>query len=341
MSSDNILTHLSSAQQEAVVATEGPILILAGAGSGKTRCITHRIAYLIGERRVHPKNILAVTFTNKAAEEMKKRVAKLLRNNFPSLTSRPLPLICTFHSLCAKILRIDGHHLGLSPNYVIYDESDQLALIREAMKNLEISARNFNPKAVLATISQAKNELISASEYPQYARGYFQKTVAKVFFQYQKLLRDSKALDFDDLLMETVRLFEHEKQVLNKYQNRFQYILVDEYQDTNRAQYVLTRLLTKKWENLCVVGDASQAIYSWRGADYRNLLALEEDFPKLRVFNLEQNYRSTQKILDAAFCVISQNQTHPILKLWTKNPEGEPIGLYQAKNEQDEARFTV
>lgn len=329
----DILTHLNPSQQEAVAHDQGPLLILAGAGSGKTRALTFRVAYLIKEKGIDPKNILLVTFTNKAANEMKARVKKLA-GTVPPLTG-------TFHSFCAKILRHEGKHLGIPSNYLIYDESDQVETIKMAFEKLDLSAESFRPSSVLTTISQAKNELISATEYPQYAQGHFQKTVSRVYLAYQQLLKRFGALDFDDLLFETVRLFQKEKSVLGKYQNRFQHILVDEYQDTNRAQYLLTKLLAKRWRNLCVVGDASQAIYGWRGADYRNLINLKKDFPDLKVVNLEQNYRSTQKILDAAHTIISQNTTHPILKLWTKKKGGDQIRLYEAKSELDEAAFVV
>jgi DNA helicase-2/ATP-dependent DNA helicase PcrA len=338
MSNDHILSHLNSIQQEAVIATEGPVLILAGPGSGKTRCITYRVVYLVKEKKTQPENIVTLTFTNKAANEMKERVVKLLS---PDYSSSKKPFMGTFHSFCARILRHDGKNLGLSPNFLIFDGADQLNVVKQAMKELEISTRDFSPKAIHAIISSAKNELISEREYLQYAQGYFQKTVAKVFPYYQKLLRQNEALDFDDLLTKTVELFKQAPKILSKYQNRFRYILVDEYQDTNHAQYVLTKLLASQWRNLCVVGDASQSIYGFRGADYRNILNLKNDFPEIKIFNLEQNYRSTQKILDAAFFVVSQNTTHPILKLWTKNPQGEPSFLYEARNEQDEAHFVI
>ncbi len=328
-----ILTHLNPPQQEAVTHKEGPLLILAGAGSGKTRALSYRVAYLIKKEKINPENILLVTFTNKAANEMKERV-KNLAGLVPPLTG-------TFHSFCAKILRREGKHVGIPPGYLIYDEADQLDTIKLAFEKLDISPKYFKPASVLTTISQAKNELISSTEYPQYAQGHFQKTVARVYLTYQQFLKQYEALDFDDLLFETVRLFQKEGQVLGKYQNRFRYILVDEYQDTNRAQYVLTKLLAKRWRNLCVVGDASQAIYGWRGADYRNLLNLKNDFRDLKIVNLEQNYRSTQTILDGARAVISQNTTHPILELWTKKKGGEKIGLYEAKSELDEAAFVV
>jgi len=329
----DILTQLNPAQQEAVVYGEGPLLILAGAGSGKTRALTYRAAYLIKEKSISPENILLVTFTNKAADEMKERLKKLI-GKIPSFTS-------TFHSFCARVLRIDGKHIGVPQNFTIYDERDQLETIKLAMTKIDIPTKSYKPASILATISQAKNELISAMEYPQYARGDFQTTVARVYLTYRRFLKEYEALDFDDLLFEVVHLFQKEKSVLAKYQNRFRYILVDEYQDTNRAQYILTQLLAKKWRNLCVVGDASQAIYGWRGADYRNLVHLERDFPDLKIINLEQNYRSTQTILEAANEVIKKNTTHPILKLWSKKKGGEKISLYEASSELDEAVFVV
>lgn len=329
----NIISSLNPSQQEAVKHKNGPLLILAGAGSGKTRALTHRAAYLIQERRIKPENILLLTFTNKAAEEMKKRVQKLV-GLLPAFAG-------TFHSFCAKILRADGGHLGISPRFLIFDDQDQLETIKEAMKKLDISPKNFNPQAVLATVSQAKNELISALEYPQYARGFFQETTARVYLVYQKLLKEQEVLDFDDLLFEAVRLFQKNSSVLQKYQNRFQHILVDEWQDTNKAQYILIKLLAFKFRNLCVVGDASQSIYGFRGANFRNLMYLKEDFKDLKIINLEQNYRSTQKILDAAYQVIRHNQSHPVLRLWTKNGEGENIKVYQAQSEMDEAQFII
>ena len=332
---DNILSHLNPAQQEAVNFGEGPLLILAGAGSGKTRALTYRAAFLIKEKHVPPENILLLTFTNKAAEEMKGRIQKLLSNTVG------LPFAGTFHSFCARILRSEGQRLGIPHNYLIYDKNDQLDTIKLAMTKIDVSPKEINPSSALNTISQAKNELISALEYPQYAQGNFQTTVARIYLTYRRLLKEYQALDFDDLLFETVNLFQKEKSVLTKYQDHFLYILVDEYQDTNQAQYLLTRLLVGKRRNLCVVGDASQAIYGWRGANYRNLMNLKGDFPDLKIINLERNYRSTQTILEAANEVIRKNTGHPILKLWTKNEKGEKITLYEANSEIDEANFIV
>jgi len=329
-----LLNDLNPDQQKAVVNTDGPVLILAGAGSGKTRVLTYRVAYLIEQQKADPHNILMVTFTNKAASAMKERIRAIVH-------TKELPYAGTFHSLCAKILRIDGKHINVPQNFVIYDDSDQIDAIKDVMKKFDISVKNYNPRAVLATISQAKNELIPALEYPNIARGNFQETVARVYLGYQKLLLENEALDFDDLLMKTVQLFSRNPDVLGKYQEKYHYILVDEYQDTNKAQYVLTKQLSARWRNICVVGDASQSIYRWRGADFRNITNFRSDFPDVAVFNLEQNYRSTQMILNAAYGVISKNTSHPILKLWTDKKGGDHITLYEARNEQDEATFLI
>ncbi len=332
---ENFLNDLNKEQREAVTHTEGPVLILAGAGSGKTKVLTYRVAYLVTQKHVSPHQILMVTFTNKAAGEMKKRIQKLLP------PGSELPFAGTFHSLCVKILRIDGKEIGIPANFAIYDEQDQLDAIRQIMKTLDISIKSFHPHAILHTISEAKNELISAMEYPQYARGHFQEIVARIYTDYQKMLHDNQALDFDDLLGRTIQLFEKAPKVLGKYQETYHYVLVDEYQDTNKAQYTLTKMLSGRYHNLCVVGDASQSIYRWRGADFRNMLNFKRDFPNAAEFHLEQNYRSTQTILDAAFGVISKNTSHPILKLWTNRHGGEKIILYEGRTEQDEAMFLI
>lgn len=334
-----LLKELNKDQRQAVLHTDGPAIILAGAGSGKTRVLTYKVLYLVTEKHVNPDAILMVTFTNKAAQEMKERIVKYFAEH--NVTASTQPFVSTFHSLCARILRIEGKHIGLSPSFVIYDTLDQLDTIKEAMGQLFISTRDFKPGSILATISQAKNELISEKEYPSFARGLFQQTVAKIYPVYQNILKENDALDFDDLLLKTVKLFQENEAVLNKYQETFRYILIDEYQDTNKVQYALTKLLAKKYNNVCVVGDFSQSIYSWRGADFQNLSRFKQDFEQVKEFSLSQNYRSTQKILDAASGVISRNTMHPVLKLWTENPDGEEIQLYEAKNEQDEAEFIV
>lgn len=335
----SLLNDLNREQQEAVRQTDGPVLILAGAGSGKTRVLTYRVAYLISKKNISPHNILMVTFTNKAANEMKDRIRKLL-----SQSSEPvheMPFSGTFHALCVKILRRDGKNIGIPTNFMIYDEQDQMDAIRDIMKTLDLSTKSFNPGAVLHTISEAKNELVSATEYPQYARGYFQEAVARVYLAYQKMLHDNEALDFDDLLVKTVELFQKSPETLGTYQEKYHYILVDEYQDTNKPQYMLTKLLAARYKNICVVGDASQSIYRWRGADFRNITNFKNDYPQAHEFHLEQNYRSTQKILDAAHGVISKNTSHPVLSLWTDKHGGDQITIYEARTEHDEAAFLV
>ncbi len=334
-----LLKDLNAEQKIAVLHTDGPIIILAGAGSGKTRVLTYKVLYLMTEKKVEAESILMITFTNKASNEMKERMKKYLAEQ--NLPTSAMPWIATFHSMCAKILRIDGHHLGFSNKFIIYDSSDQIEAIKEAMLRLNISTKDFKPHSVLATISQAKNEIITASEYLSFARGYFQETVAKIYPMYQAILKESDAFDFDDLILHTIKLFRENEQVLKKYQLRFEYVLVDEYQDTNRAQYLLTKLLTGKWKNICVVGDFSQSIYSWRGADYKNLIRFKDDFAGTKTFSLSQNYRSTQKILDGASAIVSKNKSHPVLELWTENPDGEVIEVYEAQNEQDEADYII
>lgn len=337
----SLIANLNGAQKRALLSTEGPNLILAGAGSGKTRVLTHKVAYLMHEKRISGTNILMVTFTNKAANEMKERIYQLVSETSGGADSVQYPRSGTFHSLSARMLRVDGKHIGIPDNFVIYDDTDTLDAIKVIMKVHNISVKQYSPHAIRATISQAKNELISETEYPQYARGHFQETAAQIYREYQKLLKENIALDFDDLMFDTVRLLTRHPETLHKYQNSFQYILVDEYQDTNKAQYTITKLLSGRYRNITVVGDASQSIYAWRGADYKNILNFKEDFPEAKVFNLEQNYRSTQTILDGAFAVISKNANHPILKLWTDNPPGESIQLYEARSEQDEAKYII
>ncbi len=335
----DLLNRLNKEQKQAVVNTEGPIIILAGAGSGKTRVLMFRTLFLM-DKGVAAENILLTTFTNKAAQEMKERIQKHL-SELQTHSSNNLPTIATFHSLCTRILRVDGESIGVSRKFIIYDSSDQVDLIKEAMSTLGISPKEYKPSSILATISQAKNQLISEKEYPNLARGHFQQTASHVYVIYQQLLKENNALDFDDLISKTILLFEKNPSVLEKYQNRFRYILIDEYQDTNHAQYYLARMLSKKWRNICVVGDFSQSIYSWRGADYQNLNKFKEDFRDVKTFALSQNYRSTQKILDAATSVITNNTTHPVLSLWTENPDGEDVSIYEARNEHNEAEFIL
>lgn len=334
----DFLKELNKEQIQAVLQKDGPMIILAGAGSGKTRVLTYKVIYLI-EQDVDPISILMVTFTNKAASEMKERMQNFFKKTGSQLNN--LPTIATFHALCAKLLRIEGEKIGIPKNFLIYDSQDQKDVIKEAFSLLGVSIKEYKPSSVLATISQAKNELIDQTQYPNFARGHFQEIVSKTYAIYQKLLKEYGALDFDDLILKTVELFKKNPDVLEKYQNKFKYVLVDEYQDTNHAQYLLTKMLSAKWNNICVVGDFSQSIYSFRGADFLNLSKFKEDFKNTKTFALSQNYRSTQRILDAASSVISKNNTHPVLKLWTENKTGEDIGIFEAINEQKEAEFVV
>ncbi len=332
------LSVLNKDQIKAVTHIEGPCVILAGAGSGKTRVLTYRTMYLI-DKGIPPENILLTTFTNKAAKEMKERIHTFIQGIDKQIGGQPQ--VATFHSLCARILRRDGKHIGLSSRFLIYDDSDQLEAVKEAMSRLHIATKDFKPSSVLTTISQAKNELLSPLEYLRYARGYFQETVAKIYPMYQQILKEFDAVDFDDLISRTITLLQTNPEVLQRYQDHFRYVLVDEYQDTNKAQFLLTKLIGGKWKNVCVVGDFSQSIYSWRGADFQNLMRFEKEFKNTKTFSLSQNYRSTQKILDAASSVISRNTTHPVLKLWTENPDGEEIEIFEAKSEQDESDFII
>lgn len=327
----SLLDSLNPQQQKAVQFDQGPLLILAGAGSGKTRVITYRVAYLIEQNLARAEDILCITFTNKAAQEMKQRLQGLLNS------SSALPFAGTFHSFCARTLRIEGQAIGIPPNYVIWDRNDQTAIIKKLI--LTKTSQRYSPTTVINTISQAKNELIGPLDFARFAQGPFQELVAEIFLGYQKELIASHALDFDDLLAKTVSLFAQAPAILEKYQQKYRYLFVDEYQDTNQAQYQLTKLLAQRHHNLCVVADASQSIYSWRGADYRNINRLKEDFSQIKTINLEQNYRSTQNILDTAYYVISQNRSHPILNLWTNNQRGDKVIVYQAKSAQDEALF--
>lgn len=332
----DLFKHLNPEQIAAVKHIGGPALVVAGPGSGKTRVLTHRVANMILNHGVHESNILCVTFTNKAADEIKKRVSSLLYEGMIKL-----PWGGTFHSICSRILRREGHNISISMDFVIYDTDDQLSVIKEILKDFNLDTKKTNPHAVLSTISNAKSELIDAEHYINLAQGMFQKIVARVYPEYQKRLRKNNALDFDDLLFETVNLFTKEPGILDKYQELFKYILIDEYQDTNKAQYVFAKLLAKKYKNLFVVGDMSQAIYSFRGADYRNILSFQKDYPDAKVYNLAQNYRSTQIILNAAKDVIKNNTSHISLDLWTQKDGGEKIICYTGYDEKDEARFVV
>lgn len=328
-----IFDTLNDRQCEAVKHTEGPLLITAGAGSGKTKVLTCRIAHLL-ELGVAPYRILAITFTNKAAKEMKERVTNLVGAQADSIW------LSTFHSFCAKLLRfeIDGFH-GYTHNFTIYDSSDQLVLVKDCLKKLNLDDKQFTPRSVLGTISSAKNVLMDAKAFAAKASDFYEQKVADVYALYQEKLRENNAVDFDDLLFLAVRLLQENEEVREKYQSRFQYILVDEYQDTNHAQYALTKILAARWRNICVVGDADQSIYAWRGADIRNIIDFTRDYPDAASIKLEQNYRSTKTILHAANAVIDNNESRPKKTLWTENPTGNKIIHYQAQTEHDEADY--
>jgi len=328
------LDKLNSEQKEAVLNTEGPMIILAGAGSGKTRVLIHKVLYLINEEKCRADEILMVTFSNKAAGEMKGRIEKYLNSD-------NLPTVSTFHSLCARILRRHGVNIGIDHNFVIYDTQDQLSTVKECVSLLDLDPKQARPKAVLEIISSAKNQMIDEKTYKEYAKGYFQEMVASIYPVYQGMLEEHNALDFDDLLLKTLELFRTHKNSLEYYQNKFRYILVDEYQDTNHAQYELTKYLSQKNKNICIVGDFSQSIYSFRGADFRNLEKFKRDFPDSKAFNLSQNYRSTQSILNAAYSVISNNSLHPILKLWTDNESVSDLVIHEADDQHREAEFII
>jgi len=330
---------LNPDQLEAVKTTEGPLLILAGAGSGKTKTLTHRIAYLIAEKSIWPNNILAVTFTNKAAKEMRERLGVLIGQN--SQTRSFMPWMGTFHGICVKLLRLDGKEIGIKDNFVIYDEDDRLGLIKQAMKSLAISDSDVKPKAVSAIISGAKNSMNSPEDFEASASYPYQQKIAKIYQKYETLKQKAGALDFDDLLIETVRLLKDKPDVRQKWQNHFKYILIDEYQDTNAAQYGIIRLLVNDSNNICVVGDDWQSIYSWRGADFTNILNFERDFKGAKVVKLEQNYRSTSNILDAASNVIKKNQNRTDKKLWTAAGAGAPVQAHALFDEAEEARFVA
>ncbi|HUT96138.1 MAG TPA: UvrD-helicase domain-containing protein [Candidatus Paceibacterota bacterium] len=337
MENENILENLNLEQKKAVQATDGPILILAGPGSGKTKVLTHRLSYLI-KQGIPGQDILAVTFTNKAADEMKKRTIKLLA---PLDAARLTGFIGTFHSFCLKILRNEIDKLGYKKNFVIYDENDQLNLIKEVIKNIEINQEQFPAKRALHVISSLKNETIDYETYGENAQEYFEKTIAKIYQKYQSELKKNNALDFDDLIMLTVKLFENFPEILEFYQEKYKYIMVDEYQDTDPSQYKLIKLLSLKYRNVCVVGDDAQSIYSFRNADFRNILNFEKDYPQAKVITLDQNYRSTQNILDAASKLISKNVYQKPKNLWTKNPSGPPISIIGTWDEKSEAGFIV
>jgi len=331
----DILATLNPAQREAVEAIEGPVLILAGPGSGKTRVITHRIAYLIKSCGVSPHNIMAVTFTNKAAREMKERLEQLLGQAVEALT------LGTFHAICARILRREGKAIELDSSFVIYDEEDQLSLTKQALEELNLDPKQYAPRALHSAISAAKSRLIGPKDYAQRISSYFEEIVHRIYQRYQQLLSQGRAVDFDDLLMKTVQLFQDHPQILNRYQSRYVHILVDEFQDTNIVQYMLMKHLAGKYRNLCVVGDPDQSIYSWRFADLRNILSFEEDYPEAKVVFLEQNYRSTKTILEVASGIISANVQRKPKKLWTENEDGASVTVIESYNAEEEAQSVV
>ena len=329
-----LLVGLNVEQKKAVTYIDGPLLVLAGAGSGKTKVLTHRVAYFIEEGLAKPENCLLLTFTNKAAAEMRVRISNLV-----SMTAQPFA--GTFHSFCARVLRLEGHNIGIPASFVIYDDTDQKDLVKQILTDMNLSTDQYNPSAILNGIGEAKNQMMEPFEYTNFAKGEWQELIAKIYDKYEKALKENGALDFDDLLIKTVVLFKEVPQILKKWQDTLTHFFVDEWQDTNKIQYALVKMLVGKRENITAVGDASQSIYSWRGADYKNINYLVRDYPDLKVINLEQNYRSTQNILDAANLVISKNTGHPILKLWTEKSGGAKIRLYSARNGFDEADFVV
>jgi DNA helicase-2/ATP-dependent DNA helicase PcrA len=331
----DILGGLNEAQQEAALTTSGPLLILAGAGSGKTKTLTHRIALLIAEKGIWPSQILAVTFTNKAAREMRERLSRLL--NQPNDRSF-MPWMGTFHGICVRLLRMDGQFIDVPRNFVIYDEDDRRGLVKQAMKQLSITDKDMKASAVSGAISSAKNAMQNPAEYEASAHYPFQKNVAKIYALYEKRRKEAKALDFDDLLLEAVNLLQSNKEIRDKWKHHFKHILIDEYQDTNAAQYQLVKLLVNDERNICVVGDDWQSIYSWRGADFTNILNFERDFPGSKVVKLEQNYRSTGNILEAAHQVITKNTQRTDKKLWTAEGSGAPVQVHGVYDEAEEAR---
>jgi DNA helicase-2/ATP-dependent DNA helicase PcrA len=331
----DVLAELNPAQREAVEAIEGPVLILAGPGSGKTRVITHRVAYLVRVCGVSPYRIMAVTFTNKAAREMMERLNHLVSNAVKELT------LGTFHAICARFLRRDGKAIGIDSQFVIYDDDDQINLLKRSLQDLALDPSQYAPRAIQSAITAAKSRLLTPADYLKYSRSYFEEVVQRVYERYQQLLTESSALDFDDLLMKTVHLFQWNPELLERYQSRYLHLQVDEFQDTNLVQYELMKQLAGKYHNICVVGDPDQSIYSWRSADLRNILNFEKDYPEAKVVLLEQNYRSTKMILEAASHVISANQQRKPKDLWTDNESGQPAEVVETYSEQEEAQFVV
>ncbi len=335
LTAESLLERLNEQQRDAVQSTEGPLLVIAGAGSGKTSVLTTRIAYLLGVKNVAPWSILAITFTNKAAKEMRERVANLVGSVAVDMW------VSTFHSMCVRILRREIDPLGYTGSFTILDAADQLTAVKQVCEELNLDVKRFDPRMLASAISHNKNRLISVERAHQQAGNKNEQTVAQVYEGYQKKLKAINSLDFDDLIIKTVELFEKHPQTLDFYQKKFQYVLVDEYQDTNHSQYRLVKLLAGRHQNLCVVGDSDQSIYRWRGADISNILSFERDYPAAKVVKLEQNYRSTKTVLHAANGVIANNLTRPEKVLWTDNVEGLPIRYFRAYDEQEEARFLV
>jgi len=331
----DILAELNPAQREAVEAINGPVLILAGPGSGKTRVIAHRVAYLVKVCDVSPRRIMAVTFTNKAAREMEERLHRLVSGSVRDLT------LGTFHAICARILRREGKAIGIDPKFVIYDEEDQISLLKRSIQGVGLDPKQYAPRAIASAITAAKSRMLAPQDYLERSHSYFEEVVGRVYERYQQLLTDSSALDFDDLLMKVVQLFRNCPEILSRYQTRYLHLLVDEFQDTNLVQYELIKQLGGRYRNICVVGDPDQSIYSWRFADLRNILSFEKDYPEAKLVLLEQNYRSTKRILETASCVISANQQRKPKELWTNNELGELTTVVETYTEQEEAQFVV
>src|SRR5690606_36804792 len=328
-----LIAGLNPAQAEAARTTEGPVMIIAGPGSGKTRTLTHRIAYLLAARKAWPSQILALTFTNKAAREMKERVARLVGPE----VARGL-WMGTFHATFARLLRREAEHLGFSKDFSIYDTDDTERLIKTLMPRFDVDPKRVTPRAVRGRISGAKNQMVTPEEYVRLAADPFEEAVARLYGPYNEALRRANAMDFDDLLAWPIRLFENHPDVLRHYQERWRYLHIDEYQDTNRAQYLLAKLLAARHRNLCVVGDDAQSIYAFRGADIQNILSFQKDYPEAKTIRLEQNYRSTQKILKLAGAIIKHNRDQLDKSLWTENPEGDHVVVMEALSERDEAQ---
>ena len=333
MDKSKLLENLNKKQVEAVTYEGGLLLVLAGAGSGKTKVLTHRVAWFIAEGKAYPENVLLLTFTNKAAGEMKERVLRL--------TKQAPAFAGTFHSFCVRVLRKSGQVIDISPNFLIYDDDDTKDAIKEVLENLNLSTDKYNPNAVASQISEAKNQMLTPAQYAEFVKSEWQEKVFKIWVEYEKLLKATGALDFDDLLLKTVQLFDQNPQTLDRWQNILTHVFVDEWQDTNKVQYKLTKQIVGSNENLTAVGDFAQSIYSWRGADPTNLNRLVKEYPNIKVINLEQNYRSTQVILDAANSIIKRNTQHPILKLWTNKNGGQKIKVYRARSELDEASYVL